>query len=458
VPVSGSRRWRDEAALLRGSRNVTSQAQSADSLPVVVIGAGPVGLAAAAHLHQRGERFVVLEAGQTAGAAVFEWAHVRMFSPWKYNIDPASADLLRSAGWTAPPATDYPTGSDLVTQYVAPLAQHPLIARHIRYDARVVGISRVGFDRTKTAGRDTAPFVVRVRVADGEDEFFARAVIDASGTWRTPNPLGAHGYPALGEASFNEDLAYGMPDVLGRKRARYADHRILVVGSGHSAMNVLLDLAELAHEAPATQITWAVRRAALNGSLFGGGDRDQLAERGRLGARFRALVDSGQMDVVTGFGITRVTRTAAGIVVSNGVRELRPVDRVVAATGFRPDLDVLRELRVDLDAVVESPRTLAPLIDPNIHSCGTVPPHGAAELRHPEANFYIVGMKSYGRAPTFLLRTGYEQVRSVVCALTGDEEGARRVELTLPETGVCSTRRAPSSSPVSAHTTDRTCS
>jgi hypothetical protein len=99
---------------------------------------------------------------------------------------------------------------------------------------------------------------------------------------------------------------------------------------------------------------------------------------------------------------------------------------------------MLSELRLGLDATVESPTALAPLIDPNVHSCGTVPPHGAEELRHPEADFYVVGMKSYGRAPTFLMLTGYEQVRSVVAALTGDVEAARRVELTLPETGVCS--------------------
>ena len=99
---------------------------------------------------------------------------------------------------------------------------------------------------------------------------------------------------------------------------------------------------------------------------------------------------------------------------------------------------MLGELRLDLDPAVESPRVLAPMIDPNLHSCGTVRPHGAAELRHPESGFYIVGMKSYGRAPTFLMLTGYEQVRSVVAELTGDLEAAKRVELTLPATGVCS--------------------
>jgi hypothetical protein len=114
------------------------------------------------------------------------------------------------------------------------------------------------------------------------------------------------------------------------------------------------------------------------------------------------------------------------------------VDEIIGATGFRPDLSILSELRVDLDPSVEAPSALAPLIDPNLHSCGSVPPHGETELRHPEAGFYVVGMKSYGRAPTFLMLTGYEQVRSVVAAIAGDLESARNVELVLPETGVCS--------------------
>ena len=116
---------------------------------------------------------------------------------------------------------------------------------------------------------------------------------------------------------------------------------------------------------------------------------------------------------------------------------------MIATTGFRPDLSLLAELRLDLDDRVEAPRTLAPLIDPNLHSCGSVPPHGVDELSHPDEGVYVVGMKSYGRAPTFLLRTGYEQVRSVVAALAGDWQAARQVELVLPETGVCSLDRAP---------------
>ena len=119
---------------------------------------------------------------------------------------------------------------------------------------------------------------------------------------------------------------------------------------------------------------------------------------------------------------------------------LPTVDEVVVATGFRPKLELLSELRLALDSATQSPIHLAPLIDPNEHSCGTVRPHGAVELAHPDEGVFIVGMKSYGRAPTFLLLTGYEQVRSVVAALAGDWEAAKRVELVLPETGVCSTQ------------------
>jgi thioredoxin reductase len=425
--------------------------------PVVIIGAGPVGLAAAAHLVERQEPFLVLEAGATAGASILEWAHVRVFSPWTYNIDPASARLLAAEGWTPPPGEHFPTGAELVQRYLSPLAAHAAIRPHVRYGTRVTGVGRAGMDRMKTPGRERAPFAVRVETAaskletaDGPTEIFARAVIDASGTYRTPNPLGAGGYPAAGEISLSDRIVYGIPDVLGRDRARYQGRRVAVAGSGHSAMNVLLDLLELAGEAPGGRVIWIVRRKNL-ARVYGGERTDQLPERGRLGARLHEAVDSGLVEVVTGFDIASLRRDAAGIVIAstgagvgagaNANRTLDAVDEVVAATGFRPDRAMTSEVRLDLDPIVESPRALAPLIDPNVHSCGTVPPHGARELSHPEPDFYTVGMKSYGRAPTFLLRTGYEQVRSVVCALVGDEEGARRVELTLPETGVCSTDR-----------------
>lgn len=408
-------------------------------LPVVVIGAGPVGLAAAAHLLAADEEPLVLEAGATVGASVRAWGHVRLFSPWSYNVDRAAADLLERQGWVPPPGHEYPTGRELLERYLEPLAELPELAGRIRTNARVQTITRVGHDLMKTDRRHDAPFLVRVERPGGIADVMARAVIDASGTWSRPNPLGAAGVPALGEAEASARIQYGIPDVLGSDRARYAGQRVLVVGSGHSAFNALADLAALRNEEPGTRIWWAVRRPTL-GQVFGGGENDALVERGRLGGRIRGLVESGAVTALTGVRIDRLESTPAGVTVFSDREPVIEVDQIVGVTGFRPDLSMLGELRLSLDPAVESPTALAPLIDPNVHSCGTVRPHGAEELAHPETDFYIVGMKSYGRAPTALMLTGYEQVRSVVAALAGDWDAARRVDLVLPETGVCSWR------------------
>lgn len=411
------------------------------SLPVAVIGAGPVGLAAAAHLAERGIDFVVLEAGETAGAAVRAWSHVRLFSPWTYNVDRAAARLLEASGWRAPEAEAFPTGGELIADYLMPLSRTPAIAARLRTNTKVTGLTRVDRDKMKSdAGRATAPLRVRLITPAGESELQARAIIDTSGTWQTPNPLGAEGLPARGEPAQAAHIRYGIPDVLRRERTRYAGKRVMVVGSGHSAFNVLVDLTELAAEAPGTRIVWVVRRATI-GDLFGGGAHDKLAARGALGARVRALFESGALTVETGFAIDAIERTTAGLIARSAKRVTAAVDEIIGATGFRPDFSFARELQLGIDPAVESTPALAPLIDPNLHSCGTVRPHGHRELAHPESGFYIAGMKSYGRAPTFLLLTGYEQVRSIVAAIAGDRVAADEVQLELPETGVCKSDR-----------------
>ncbi|WP_327033036.1 NAD(P)-binding domain-containing protein [Micromonospora ureilytica] len=408
-----------------------------DDLPVVVIGAGPVGLAAAAHLNERDLPFLVLEAGDTPAAAVRQWGHVRVFSPWRYNIDPAARRLLDDAGWVAPDLEALPTGAELADDYLQPLAEVPQLKPHLRYGARVEAISRLGLDRLRTAGRDSTPFLVRL--ADGQ-EVLARAVIDASGTWSNPNVLGSSGLPARGERDAAGYLEHALPDVLGTDRDRFAGRHTLVVGAGHSAANTLLSLAELAESTPGTEVTWAIRTTSP-ARTYGGGDADALPARGALGSRLRAHVDAGRIRLLTGFAVHALTPTDGRVSVvvrhADGSEEQTTVDRIVAATGFRPDHSIAAELRLDLDPVMGATRALAPLIDPNEHSCGTVPPHGVDALTHPESGYYAVGMKSYGRAPTFLMATGYEQVRSVVAALAGDWAAARDVQLDLPETGVC---------------------
>jgi glycine/D-amino acid oxidase-like deaminating enzyme len=414
-------------------------------LPVVVVGAGPVGLAAAAHLLERGLEPLVLEAGDHVGAAVRGWGHVRLFSPWAYDVDAAALRLLEARGWESPDRDELPTGAELVESYLAPLAATPELAGRVRTGTRVVAVSRQGVDETRAGGRAGRPYVVR-SVHDGRVvDVLARAVLDASGTWGRPNPLGAAGLPAIGEDRVSPWLAGPLPDVLGADRARFAGRATLVVGMGHSAATTLLALVQLRAEEPGTEVTWAIRGRSP-ARLYGGGDADGLPARGRLGSSLRAAVAGGAVTLLREVTVTSLTPPVGGtgqVTVAgtgrDGVAVELSVDAVVGATGFRPDLDVLRGVRLDLDPTVDAPAALAPLVDPNAHSCGTVPPHGEALLAHPDEGFYIVGMKSYGRAPTFLLATGYEQVRSIAAALAGDSAAAARVELTLPATGVCST-------------------
>jgi thioredoxin reductase len=408
-------------------------------LPVAVIGGGPVGLAAAAHLLERGLEPVVFEAGPSVGSAPRGWGHVHMFSPWRYNIDKAARALLERHGWTAPNAEAFPTGRDLTDEYLAPLAALPEIAGRLQLNTRVTGIARIRAGKVRDVGREQQPFEVRFEDAQGKpSRLLARAVIVATGTWGNPSPAGSSGLPALGEREAADRIRYGMPDVLVADRGRYAGRRTLVVGSGHSAIGTLIDLVALADEAPGTALVWATRSTDLT-RAYGGGAADQLPERGALGQRLKAHIESGRVQLLAPFMVDEIRRLEDGMldVRDAGGRSVE-VDEMVVATGLRPDLSIVREVRLDLDPALECPRALAPLIDPNVHSCGTVRPHGALELQQPDAGLFLAGMASYGRAPTFLLATGYEQVRSIAAFLAGDIEAARRVELDLPQTGVCS--------------------
>jgi thioredoxin reductase len=417
---------------------------SENDLPVAVIGAGPVGLAAAAHLIARKVPVKVYEASDAVAANVRDWGHVRLFSPWSLNADHAAKVLLKRHGWQEPRGDGLPTGRDLYDAYLRPLADTPEMRAVIETKATVKGISRHGMGKVVTRGREERPFSLVVQNSATRVDH-ARAIIDASGTWQNPNPLGASGLAAIGESDAADFISYGIPDVLGTDRAIYAGKRVLVIGGGHSAANVLLDLARLAEADRRVQLTWAVRSQNLT-RVFGGADADRLPARGKLGNDLKLLSDSGRLRLVTGFSAdgVRNDRGAVTVVgwVPRGAAELGPFDRIIVATGQRPDLAMTRELRLDLDPWLECPKVLGPAIDPNLHSCGSVPPHGYQELAHPEPGYFTVGVKSYGRAPTFLMATGYEQVRSIAAFIAGDLKSANAIQLVLPETGVCSTNLA----------------
>ena len=420
---------------------VTPSATS-PALPVVIIGAGPIGLAAAANAAERGMDFVVLEGGVDAGAAVGEWAHVRLFSSWSELVDPAARRLLDAAGtWTAPDEGAYPTGGEWRAAYLQPLADvlDSTPGGSVRYGSRVVGVGRAGRDLMVDSGREGDPFAVHVDGPTGPERLLASAVVDASGTWTRPNPLGADGYPALGERENAARFTYGIPDLRDPAvAARYAGKHVAVAGKGASAQGVLIGLARLARQDASTRVSWLLRRPSV-GDAFGGGDNDQLVQRGRLGQDAKEAAESGLVNNVTQFRSVSVSAQDDGrlTITSADGQQVADVDEVIVVTGFRPDFSFLSEVRLDLDPALGAARVLADQIHPDHHSCGDVAPHGHRELAQPEQGLYLVGMKSYGRAPSFLAMTGYEQVRSVMAALVGDLEAADRVELVLPETGVC---------------------
>lgn len=401
------------------------------ALPVVVIGAGPQGLAAAAHLTERGLDVIVVERGDTAGAAVAEWGHVRLFSAWPELTDGAARRLLEPTGWAAP-TSGYPTGAEWVERYLTPLAT--ALGDRVHVATTVTGVARQGRDRVVDSGRDTQPFVVHTRDAHGvEGRLLARAVIDASGTWSQPNPAGADGFPAVGETAAADRVSYRIPDDV----SAFAGRHVAVVGAGHSATHAVLRLADLARRAPGTRVTWLQRRGTA-APTFGGGDGDGLPERAALGRRAREVVDAGAVELVTGFRVAELAAHEDALTVrAEDGREVAGVAHVFALTGFRPDTSILREVRIALDPALDAVAGIAADIDPNVHSCGSVSATGARQLAQPERNLFIVGAKSYGRAPTFLALTGFEQVRSVVAHLAGDHEAAARDELVLPATGVC---------------------
>ena len=273
---------------------------------VAIIGAGPVGLAAAAHVLERGLRPIVLEAGDSIGHAVRQWGHVQLFSPWEYNIDRAAERLLAPTGWNSPDPHQYPTGAELLERYLEPLASKTGLADHIHTSSRVTDISRAGFDKLKTKGRESAPFEIRYQNGKGPKVVKADAVIDASGTWHSPNPAGANGLPAIGEMQAADRIAYGMPDVLGkRSRAlRRQDRRRArrgTFGDRHA------DRSRAARNRGAGYTS----NLAVAGQRSGQGVRRRRQRQARRPWRtrraFAALVTAGRIRVESEFRVSHLT-------------------------------------------------------------------------------------------------------------------------------------------------------
>ncbi|MGK4066811.1 NAD(P)-binding domain-containing protein [Rothia sp. HC945] len=405
---------------------------STEDLPVIVLGAGPIGLACAAELRGRDQSVLVLEQSDRVAENVHQWAHVRMFSPWEELVSAAGVKQL-GAQWKPPKASVYPTGQQWVSQYLDPLGQ--ALSDWIRFDRRVVGVSRLDRDLLVESGRAEQPFVIHARRSNGcIERILARAVVDTTGTWQRPSPLGSEGYPVAGEIDHADRIVHTMPDPAD---PCWAGQKVAVLGSGASALTSLVALTRQGENA-ASSVVWAVRRGSVDQAL-GGGENDELPARAALGDKVRRAISDGRITVVTQFRVAAVYSEAEDTValVSSDGGTVEGLDRIVCTTGFRPDHSFLSEVRLDLDRQLEAPAGIAADIDPNWHSCGSVPAHGYQSLEQPDAGLFIAGIKSYGRAPSFLAMTGFEQVRSIAAYLAGDLQAAQSVQLDLPETGVC---------------------
>jgi thioredoxin reductase len=416
--------------------SVTSGSFDAVNAParntLAIVGAGPIGLEAAFAALDAGFDVHVFERGEP-GAHMLAWGHVRMFTPWRMNVGPASRAHLERGGWTAPDAGACPTGAEYVERCLEPLARLAEIAGRIHAHAQVVHIGRQGLvkgDSPPDGARREHPFRLLVRDPGGRESFLhASSVIDASGVFGQPNWAGDGGIPARSELYLAPQLSYLPDDVLGLARERYAGKRVMVVGSGTSAATTVASLARLATDAPGTQVAWVTRRPI--DELFPPIPDDPLSERHALYARARALA-RGEEPVVSAIGGARIEgfefnsathRYRVTLMIGEEAR-IEEVERIIVNTGFGPDDSLYRELQVHECYASRGPMKLAAaLAASGAGDCLTVPAFGADVLAHPEPDFYILGHKSYGRNPNFLLETGFRQVQDVVHVLARELAG-----------------------------------
>jgi NADPH-dependent 2,4-dienoyl-CoA reductase/sulfur reductase-like enzyme len=396
---------------------------------VAILGAGPIGLEAALATAQANLPFTLYEAGPRAGHHVRRWGHVSLFSPWRLDVSPRARRRLEAEGWEAPPEGDHPTGKELAERLLDPLAALPEIAPRLELRTRVVAAGRQGLlkhEEISTEERARRPFRLLVSGPDGREVVRrADAVLDCTGTYGHPNFTGDGGVPAPGERALGSEITRHLPDLLGSEREAWAGRTVLLVGGGHSAQSAARDLERLAREHPETRTLWALRSPDPD---FGRVPDDPLPERERLVARAAELargagagVEPLPGRVVERFEAADAAAAADGARIrvvlrgADGATEAVAVDRVLSLTGYVGDRSLHRQLQVHECYATEAPMKLAAtLLEQDTEDClaGTSP--DADTLLNPEPGYFVLGVKSYGRNSTFLLRDGWEQAGQAV--------------------------------------------
>lgn len=388
---------------------------------LAIVGLGPIGLEMAVAALEAGWQVTGIERGRIA-SNVRRWGHVRFFSPWAMNVSTRGLGVLKERGLAAPDPDTFPTGEEYVARYLRPLAEWVAERATLHEETEVQRIGRgrlLKKDEIGTVARRAAPFRLLLLDAAGEESFLeADLVVDASGTYGNPNHLGPGGLPARGERAFAHRIAYVIPDVLGVDRAAYEGRRTMVIGAGYSAITTIALLLELAKFSPGTELVWVTRRAS---TLYEPIADDPLPERARL-AQLGNELSAGDAEVVF-VGESHVEsideategRVGVTLVLADGTERREVVDRVIANVGYRPDVDLYRELQVHQCYASEGPMKLAAaLLGADSADCLAQPTTGDETLANPEPGFFIVGSKSYGRNSRFLLRVGLDQIEQVL--------------------------------------------
>ena len=393
---------------------------------VAVLGAGPIGLDAALACVEAGWPFTVYESSPRVGANVRAWGHVRLFTPWSMNVSPRMSTHLANARVPLPQPTGYyPTGDEFAEQLLDPVAALPELARNIHTGTRVLAIARQGLLKHEGIGspaRATHPF--RLLLAgpdDAERVEHADLVLDCTGSYGQPNTLGDGGIPAPGEQRVAHLITRTIPD-LAAEGGDWAGRTILLVGAGKSAQTAARDLAELAATEPSTRVVWAVRAAEPDWGEIPGDPLPQRQQLVEVAERLRGGAVPG-VEVRTAVVVEALRaagdRVAVTLRSDSGAAEEILADRLLALTGFLGDTALYRQLQVHECYATAAPMNLSAVLlaaDDGPVDCLTQQPQGVDVLRVPEPNFFVLGMKSYGRNNTFLLRTGYEQVNEVAGA------------------------------------------
>jgi len=389
---------------------------------VAILGGGPIGLDAALAAQDRGWSFTVYEAAATVGAYVKAWGHVRLFTPWSLNVSDRMRAHLAGAGVEVPSGEDFPTGAEFAERVLDPLAALPEIAGSLRLDSRVESIGREGLlkhEEIANEVRGATPFRLLISDAAGVERIeHADLVLDCTGSYGNPNVLGDGGIAAPGERAAADRITRTIPD-LTAGNGRLAGRTVLLAGAGKSAQTTARDLASLADQDPDTRIVWAVRSSAPDWGVV---PDDSLPERQELVNVSERLHQGAHpaVEVRTGVAVERLSerdgRLVATLRGADSADDVE-VDHIVALTGFVPDASIYRQLQMHECYATAAPITLsAALLGADAADCLDQESHGVDVLRSPEPNFFILGVKSYGRVNSFLLKVGYQQVDEVVGA------------------------------------------